>query len=84
MVKIAFKNTVIISTVFCLIHSFLNIALLDTGGIPEVLGAAIFSSIPAIIYILVKRKSKDKSGITFFILQNILGLLSLIGNALPY
>ena len=50
-------------------------------GIPEIIGAFFFSNIPVIIYLLVKRK-KEKSSITFFILQNILALISLIGNSI--
>ena len=75
-----FKQIAIISTLACLIICSINMSSNPGYGIPEIIGAMIASNIPAFVYLLVKRK-KEKSGITFTILQNILAILSLIGRS---
>ena len=75
---IKFENMIIISTIVCALVSFFNIASMESGGLPEIIGGMFFSSIPAIVYLIAKRNDKDKSGIIFFTLQNVLGLLSLL------
>ena len=76
-----FNQIAILSTILCLVLSSVNMSLTGILHPAEVFGAFLMANIPALIYLLVKRK-QEKSGITFLILQNILALLSLIGNAL--
>ena len=79
---IKFENMIILSIIFCALVSFFNVASMESGGIPEIIGGMFFSSLPAIVYLIAKRNDENKSGIIFFTLQNVLGLLSLLGNIL--
>ena len=81
---IKFENMIIISTIVCALVSFFNVASMESGGLPEIIGGMFFSSIPAIIYLIAKRNDINKSGIIFFTLQNVLGLLSLFGSILLF
>ena len=75
-----FKSYVLLSNLVCFgLCSSNTIVSFGYFGIFETLGGLTFASIPAVIYLVVKR-NKKKEGWTFFILQNFLALLSLVGN----
>ena len=74
-----FKQTVILSTILCVVlTSIQTTKSLGYFSFFDFIGAFITANILAIIYILVKRKKK-KSNLIFFVLQNILALMSVIG-----
>jgi hypothetical protein len=76
VIKISLKQSVIISSIICYIISYITMTTdsPDSYNGVEAFGAFLFSSIPAIIYLLVK-KNKVKSKYTFFILQNVLVII---------
>lgn len=75
-IKISFKQSVIISSVICYIISYITMTTdsPDSYNVVEAFVVFLISSIPAIIYLLVK-KNKVKSKYTFFVLQNILVII---------
>ena len=80
-IKISFKQSVIISSIICYIISYISFTTnspYSYNGV-EAFAGFLFSSIPAIIYLLVK-KNKVKSKYTFFVLQNVLIIISGFGS----
>jgi hypothetical protein len=80
----SFKKAAIISSIICFIVAYwavqnIFIRQRPAYGIVEAFGYLIMSSLPAIIYLIVKRnKPKDKG--TFFALQFTLLILATLGN----
>mgnify|MGYP001029126516 CR=1 FL=1 len=72
-----FKQTIILSTILCVVlTSIQTTKSLGYFSFFDFIGAFIAANVLVIIYLLVKRK-KEKSNLTFFVLQNILALMSM-------